>query len=138
MSYSGGYGVTLKIRTAPSTLTTVAKVLDVDFPAQMLEMADVTSHASTEGYREFLATGVREAGEFQATLLWDDGQATHALMLTTLGGTTAVDMTIADPLGQETISFSTFVRQISRIAKLNDAYKCQVTLRPTGKPTVTT
>lgn len=138
MAYQGGYGVELKIATtAPSTPVAVAKVLDVDFPAQTLELADITNHASTDGYREFIATGVRELGEFQATLLWDDSQATHAKMLTVLGTTSSVLMSIQDPADQEIIKFQAFIRQISRVAKLNDAYKAQVTIRPTGKPTIT-
>jgi predicted secreted protein len=137
MAFQGGYGVVLKIRTAPSTLTTVAKVLDVDIPPQILELADVTNHASTGGYREFLSTGVRELGEFPATLLWDDTDTSHAKILSVFAANAAVDLTVQDPAGQEIIAFAAFVRQISRMAKIGEAYKCQVTLRPTGQPTIT-
>jgi deoxyribodipyrimidine photolyase-like uncharacterized protein len=135
MATQGGYGLEVKINTG--SLTAIAKMVDGDMPAQLKELAEVTAHDSTSGYREFIDTGIRELGEFQVTLLWDDTEATHAQILTSFNATAAVSMSVLDPAGQETIAFSAFIRQISRISKMADGYKANVMIRPTGAPTIT-
>jgi hypothetical protein len=136
MAKQGGFGLEVKIDVSGSQ-TAIVYMVDGDMPVQMKELVDVLSHDSASGYREFLDTGVRELGEFPITVLWDDTQTTHAAVLTAFGSTSAVSMSVLDPAGQETIAFSAFVRQISRVAKIPDAYKATITIRPTGAPTIT-
>lgn len=135
MASQGGFGVVLKINTG--SLTTIVKVLEVAFPEQTRELADITAHDSTSGYREFLATGVRELTEFQATILWDDTAATHAALLTNFAAAALVGMSIQDPGGQEIIAFNAWVKTIGRVAQMTEGYKAVISIRPSGAPTIT-
>lgn len=135
MATQGGFGLEVKINTG--ALTAIVKVQESDFPAQMKELADVTGHDSASGYREFIDTGVRELGEFTLTVLWDDTATTHAALLTAFAGTAVVGMSIEDPAGQEVIAFNAFIKQIGRVSVMTEGYKAQITVRPTGAPTIT-
>src|SRR5512137_2058201 len=118
MARQGGFGVVLKINTG--SLTAVAYVAEVDFPEQEKFLADATSHDSSGGYVEWIATGLRALNAFEATLNWDDTQATHAALLTNLGTEASVGFSIQDPDGQEIIAFSGHVTKIGRVAKIKD------------------
>ena len=134
----GGTGLKVKIDVA-STLTAIAELLDGDMPPQLKELAEMTAHPTTGNttYRTFVDTGLRELGEFQMTLGWDTTETTHSTILTAFAGTDPVAMSIEDPAGAEVIAFDAHIRQISRISKQTDGYKAQVTVRPTGAPTIT-
>lgn len=138
MAEQGGFGVVLKIMIS-TTLTAVANLRDIDFPEQTKEVADVTKHPASAvvGYREFLDSGVRELTPFTAVLGWDDTAATHTALVTAFDATTALSMSLEDPAGQEIIAFSGIVQTIGRVAKIGDSYRANVTIRPTGAPTIT-
>lgn len=138
MAEQGGMGVVFKILIS-TTLTAVANLLDIDFPAQEKELADNTPHPATAvvGYRTYIDSGVRSLSEFTAVLGWDDTAATHAAILTSFDATTALSMSIEDPAGQEIIAFSGFIRSIGRVAKIGDSYRANVAIQPTGAPTIT-
>ena len=133
----GGTG--LKISITTTGLTAITELLDGDMPAQLKELAEMTAHPTTGSttYRTFVDTGLRELGEFQMTLGWDTAEATHAAVLTAFNSSSAVQMSVEDPTADETLTFDAFIRQISRISKQTDGYKAQVTVRPTGAPTIT-
>lgn len=138
MAEQGGFGVVFKVMIS-TTLTAVVNLLDIDFPEQTKEVADMTAHpsAAATGYRSYIDSGVRELTEFTAVLGWDDLEATHAAILTAFDATTALSMSIEDAAGQEVIAFSGFVRTVGRISKIGDGYKANVVVRPTGAPTIT-
>lgn len=138
MAEQGGFGVVLKIMIS-TTLTAVTNLLDVDFPGQEKELADMTAHPSSAatGYRTWVDSGVRSLTEFTAVLGWDDLEATHAAVLTAFDATTALSMSMEDPGGQEIIAFSGFIRAVGREAKIGAGYKCNVAIQPTGAPTIT-
>jgi hypothetical protein len=138
MAEQGGFGVVLKVMIS-TTLTAVANLLDVDFPAQEKELADMTAHpsAASTGYRSWIDSGVRSLTEFTAVLGWDDTESTHVAIVTAFDATTALSMSIEDPAGQEIVAFSGFIRSIGRTAKIGDGYKCNVAIQPTGAPTIT-
>lgn len=138
MAEQGGFGVVLKVMIS-TTLTAVTNLLDIDFPAQEKELADMTAHpaAASTGYRTYIDSGVRSLSEFTAVLGWDDVEVTHAALLTAFDATTALSMSIEDPGGSEIIAFSGFIRSIGRVAKTGDGYKANVVIQPTGAPTIT-
>lgn len=131
----GGFGVKLKISIS-STLTAITKVLDVDFPTMEKMLAESTAHDSTDGWTEYTDTGKRRMGEMKAVIGWDSDDATHAAVLTAFASTTPVSMSIEPPSGDEVIAFSAHIAKLGRIAKQDDVYKCEVTIQPTGKPTI--
>jgi hypothetical protein len=135
MADQGGFGVVLKINTG--ALTSVANLLDVEFPKQSKTLAEARYHNSANGYMEWIATGLRSLESFTAVLGWDDTESTHAQIVTSYGSDTAVGMSIEDPLGQETIAFDAHVQEILRIGVQDDLYKAEVVFQPTGAPTIT-
>lgn len=134
----GGTGVKLKV-TISTTLTAVANLLDVDFPGQEKDLADMTAHPTTgvTVYEAMVDSGLRRLTEFTAVLGWDVDETTHAALLTAFDATTALAMSIEDPAGDEVIAFSGFVRSVGRVSKMKDGYKCNVVIKPTGAPTIT-
>lgn len=136
MAEQGALGVQLKI-TVAAVLTAVANLLDVSFPEFEKFLADSTSHGSPGGFTEKISSGVREVKEFKATLGWDISETTHAAIVAAFDSDSYVAMSIEDPSSNEVISFNAHINKIGRIAKIKDEYKCDVTIAPTGQPTIT-
>ena len=135
MATQGGHGVDLKINTG--SLVTVVHLMDVDFPAQEKFLAEATFHDSSSAYLEYIDTGLRNLTEFTATVAWDDTETTHAQVLTSFAAATAVGMSIADPLGQETIAFDAHITKVQRIGRSRELYQAEITVQPTAGPTIT-
>lgn len=136
MTVQGGFGLDLQIDTG-SGLTAVVKVLECDFPKFKKYLAESTAHDSTDGYYEASSTGKRRIEPFTATLGWDTGEATHAYVVTAFDSDDAVDMSIADPDGDETIAFAAHIEEIERVSEQEDIVKAKVLIHPTGEPTIT-
>ena len=132
----GGYGVVMQIDVG-TVLTALTKVVDMDYPAFVSVLADATTHDSTSGWAEWIATGRRNAEAFSCTLTWDTNEATHAAVVTVFDADAAVTFSIADPDGDETITFEGFIGRMQREAKQEDVYKCEVEIQPTGVPAIT-
>lgn len=135
MARQGGFGVVVKINTG--SLTTIANVLDAEFPNQKQTLAEATAHDSPSGYREWMATGLRELEAFSMTLAWDDTESTHAQIMTSFAADTSVGMSIEDPGGQEVIAFDAFIEIVGRVTKMEEVYQAEVQVQPTGAPTIT-
>ena len=122
-----------------TTLTAVTNLLDVDFPETEKFLADMTAHpaSAASGYTTWIDSGVRALNAFTAVLGWDDLEATHQAVLTAFDATAAVSMSIEDPAGQEIIAFSAHIQKVGRVSKVKDGFKCNVTIQPTGAPTIT-
>jgi predicted secreted protein len=136
MAKQGGFGAQLKI-TVASTLTVVAQVEEVDFPEQEKDLVDVTTHDSTNGYAEHMATGLFKLNKMSCVLIWDDANATHAAIQAAFASLVPMNMTVVSAGATETIAFSGFVVKLGRESKMKDAYKCKVEIQPTGAPTIT-
>lgn len=135
MARQGGYGIVCKINTG--SLTAIANILDIDFPEQRKTLAEATAHDSPNGYREHIATGLRDLSPFSMTLAWDDTETEHAQILTSFAADTAIGMSIEDPAGQEVISFDAHIEIIGRIGKQEEVYQAEIQVQPTGAPTIT-
>lgn len=136
MAKTGGYGIKVKI-TITATLTVIANLEDVDLPEMERLVAEATSHDSTGGYREYVSTGKRQVNSFTATLFWDRAQTTHAAIQTAFDSNVAVNMSVEDSAGKETIAFAAFITKIGRMGTQEDAYKAEVEIVVTGVPTIT-
>ena len=135
MATQGGFGVVLKINTG--SLTTVVNLADVEFPEQEKTLAEARYHDSTDGYMEWIATGLRQLNAFTAVVAWDDTETTHAQALTSFGADTTVGMSIEDPLGQEVIAFDAHIQKILRVAPQDGVYTAEILIQPSGGPTIT-
>lgn len=132
----GGFGVTAQIDVSGSP-TTWVKIKDIDFPNFKKFLAESTTHDSTQGYKEMVATGKRELQGFRVTLEWDTAQATHAAVVTAFNADTPVTISVADPDGDETIAFEAHIEEIQRISRQESDYTAEVLVTPTGPPTIT-
>lgn len=135
MAQQGGFGLTAQIDVS-GTPTTIVHLIDMDVPEFTKFIAEMTGHDSAGGYYEAVDTGKRRVQPFPVTLGWDAAEATHAAILAAFNGTTAVTFSVEDPNGDETISFECFVEKVKRVLKQEDGYKCEVTIHPTGQPTI--
>jgi hypothetical protein len=132
----GGFGLIVKISIS-STLTAIAELIDGEIPEFEKFIAEMTPHSATGGYATHVATGKRKLNEFKITLGWDSDDVTHAAILAAFDSNDAVNMSIAAPAADETIAFAAHVTKVGRITAQEDGYKCDVTIQPTGAPTIT-
>ena len=132
----GGFGLIVKIDIA-ATLTVITYLLDGEIPEFEKFIAEATPHSATGGYAVHVATGKRKLNEFKLTLGWDKDEATHAAVRTAFASDSPLNMSIVTPGTDETIAFSAHLTKIGRTAQQEDAYKAEVTIQPTGAPTIT-
>jgi hypothetical protein len=136
MAQQGGFGVKVRI-TIASTLTAIIGVREVDLPKFEKVLAESTAHDAAGGYATYIDTGKRMINAFTITVNWDKLAATHAAVITAFNGTTAVNMNVEDPAGQETIAGAAFIKTIGRVAEQEEVYSCEVEIQPTGQWTIT-
>ncbi len=134
MTRQGGFGAVLKIDV--SGLTAVAYVKEFEFPEFEKLLADITSHDSPGGYREMISTGKRQLNEFTCQLVWDVSSTTHAAMTAAFDSDAAVNMSAEDPDSTEVIAFAAHINKLGRVAEQEEGYVCDVSITPTGQPTV--
>ena len=138
MATQGGFGMVVSFQADTDTpLETIVNVLDGEIPEFEKFLADSTSHGSAGGYSEFIATGQRQMNSFKLTLGWDPADATHAALVTAFDSDSPVAMKVQDPNGDEVISFNAHIQKLGRVSKMKDMLKCEVTIQPTGQPTIT-
>lgn len=135
MATQGGHGLTIKINTG--SLTEFANVISCEFTEQTKALYETMYHDSASAYTAWVDTGLRRLGPFTLVLAWDDTETTHAQVLTSFAATTAIGMSVADSLAQETIAFSAFPISVKRISESEEAYRAEIVFQPTGAPTIT-
>ena len=131
MAAQGGFGLTLTLDG-----TAVVGVRNAAFPEINRIIAEATAHDSDQGYYVAVPSGKKRVNPFAMELMWDANEATHAAVLTALGSATANTITMADPDGDETISFGAFIEGIGRISEQESAYFSTVNVHPSGPPTI--
>lgn len=137
MGVIGGFGVAWQIGVGTGdTMTDVANVKEISFPAMGNEVVDITAHDSTSGAREFIASGLKTAAEFEAELVWDDSDSTHIELIAFEASGAAEAMTIADSGTNETLSFSGIVTEIARESPMDGAMMATVKVQVTGAITI--
>lgn len=133
----GGFGLQVKI-TVGTALTAIAYMVEGEIPEFERFVAEATPHSATGGWAKFVSTGKRKLNEFKVTLAWDSDDTTHGAIRTAFDAETSVNMNVISPDGtDETIAFAAFITKIGLIAEQEDYYKCEVSIQPTGKPTIT-
>lgn len=135
MSTQGGFGVSVKIAVS-STLTAIAHVASGALPEFEKMVAEVTGHDAAGGYAEWLATGKRKVNQFALTLVWDPAESTHAALKAGFDSNDSVAMSFESPDGYEIVSFDALIVKLGRVSEQEGYYQCDVTIQPTGQPTV--
>lgn len=136
MATQGGFGLTVTLEIA-EVATAIATILDGEMPRFKRYLADFTAHDSASGYDEYISTGRRGLDKFKLILGWDIGEETHEALVDAFDSDIAILMTVEDPAGAETITFSAFVEEIGRVAKQKEGYTAEIVIQPTGAPTIT-
>lgn len=135
MTTGGGFGLQIKI-TVSAALTAIVDLLEGEIPEFEKFLAEATPHSAPGGYAKYVATGKFKMNEFKLTVGWDKDDATHAAVLAAFSSTSTVPMQVISPGGEETISFDAHVFKLGRTTEQEDVYKCEVSVQPSGQPTL--
>lgn len=119
---------------------TIAQVKSIGGPGLSLDTEDVTSHDSTGGWEEVVATILR-SGEITLDLIYDPAAATHKYasggLLYDLVSRTAQAFSLVFPdVAVTTWTFNAFVTGFEPSAPVDGALSASVTLKITGQPTL--
>lgn len=135
MTTRGGFGLTIQI-TVAAVLTAIVDLLEGEIPEFEKYLAEATPHNAPGGYAKHVATGKFKMNEFKFTIGWDKDDTTHAAVLAAFNSTSTVAMAIISPGSDETISFDAHVFKLGRVTDQEDAYTCEVSVQPSGQPTL--
>lgn len=134
------FGTTIALGdgASPEVFTTIAYVTNIEGPGLSADTIDVTSHGSTDGYRQFVQ-GLKDAGEVSLELNFDPDAATH---VNASGGLayeyeqgTESNYKITFP--DTTVwTFPGIVTGLSPSAPMDGKLSAAVTIKVSGKPTL--
>lgn len=134
------YGSTLQLGdgATPEVFTSIAEIVELTPPQMSRDEIDVTSHSSSDGYREFIA-GMRDGGEVSFRANWLPTDATHdgaTGLLETFNDNATHNWKIILPNTLATISFSGFLTAFEPDTPLEEQGQLSGTIKVSGKPTV--
>lgn len=129
------YGCILKIGS-----TAIAEVTKITPPALKLDTADVTSHGSTAGWREFIGT-LKDGGEVTIDINYVPTAATHknsagGLIYLLSNATVQAFSLLFSDSGATTWTFNALVTGFKANAPVANALTASVTFKVTGQPTL--
>lgn len=123
----------------PEVFTTVAEVTNIGGPSLSLGTEDVTSHSSTDGWREFVAT-LLDGGEVSIEGNYVPGEATHDAtsgLINDMENRTKRNFELVFPdSGATTWAFPALVTNFTPAAPVEGKLGFSATLKITGKPTL--
>jgi len=123
----------------PEAFTTIAEVMDISGPELSADTEEVTSHSSTDGWKEKIIT-LLDGGDVTFELNFIPTGATHSYaagLLKDLANRTRRNFQHVFPnVGATTWSFSAYVTKFPVRAPVNGVLRVPVTLTLTGKPTL--
>lgn len=128
---SSNYGTLLKKGS-----TVIGEIVTIDPPELINEAVEATSHSSG-GWREFIPGGLKEVGEFSATVNFAANATVSGITTDLIAGTIS-SYTFEFPQGSNW-TFSGFVvgfKPESADAQSPEALTAEVKFRPTGQPTL--
>lgn len=133
MAKGSAFGTTLSV-TIASVLTPVAELTNIGGLSLDSDEIDVTTHDSTEGWREFVQ-GLKDGGSFDVEGIYM-ADASQKGLVTLLGAGTvgACEIVFPSTLGKWT--FNGFVKSFATDGPMDDALKFTATIRVSGKPTL--
>ncbi len=135
------YGSTLQLGdgATPEVFTSIAEIVELTPPQMSRDEIDVTSHSSSDGYREFIG-GLRDGGEVPFKANWLPSNATH-------DGTTGVlaqfnsnsnknwKIVLPNDTGID-IRFVGFVKEFNPDLPIEEQGQLEGTIKVSGKPTL--
>lgn len=125
--------------TGGGVFAAIANVSDISGPEREREAIEVTAHDSPDDYREFVK-GLKDGGEVTITIHYDPGQTDHealdddfeekdlrAYQVVILPGET----------DEHTWDFTAMITNLSDAFPYDDKMEREVTVKISGKPTLT-
>lgn len=112
----------------------VANVTEIGILDASAETIDVTAHDSADGWREFVG-GVKDGGELSMSINYDP--AVHGAIFDLLGEDGVSHKITMTDSGAAIAEFDGIVTGFSVGAPFDDKLSGEVTIKVTGKPTVT-
>lgn len=125
--------------TGAGVFVTIANVSDLSGPSRSREAIEVTAHDSPDQYREFVK-GLKDGGEVTLTLNYDPAGATHAALDDDFEEDALRDYQIVVLPGEadeHTWEFSGLITDLSDSFPIDDRMEREVTVKISGKPTLT-
>ncbi|MBW7475950.1 hypothetical protein K0T92_14485 [Paenibacillus oenotherae] len=127
-------GTKLKIGTPG---TAIGELTSISSPSMSQETIDVTTLDSAGEYREFIG-GFKDGGEVSASGFFNPQDAGQAAVYEALEDSAEEDFTIEFPAAMgATWTFKGVVTAYSTSAELEDAISFEITIKVSGKPTLT-
>ena len=133
------FGTLLKIGDGASseTFTTIAEVTDIGGPELALEISEVTSHSSTNGWKEKIGA-LLDGGQVSFSINYIPTNSTHNNtngLIADMVARTLRNFTLTFP--QATVwSFSALVVGFSPTEPIDNGLTADVTLEISGQPTL--
>lgn len=113
------------------------EVTSIGIPSLTGEVIDVSTHGSTNRWREFIR-GMRDAGEISVTMKYTAGSAIDDACIAAITADvgTAISLVAKAASGTETITFSAFGTDYSvNDLEIDNDQTATLTLKPTGQIT---
>lgn len=133
------FGTSLKVSDGAATpvFTIVAGVQDIDGPKYSTDEIDVTAHDSLNAFEEAIPT-IKRASPITIPIVYDPANVTHQALVTLWQNRTVRDWQIIAPdAGAEMIQVAAFIKDWGRSYPVAGALMADLSLRPTGQPTIT-
>jgi predicted secreted protein len=142
MTSYGAYGTLLKIGDGGSpseSFTSIAQVTSIGGPSLGLDPIEVTHHASTGGWEEFVG-GILRSGEVTLDINYDPVEGTHdastGLIAEMVAKTVRNFQLVFPDAGSTTWTFGALVTAFEPSAPVADKLAASVTLKLSGQPTL--
>lgn len=119
---------------SPEVFSTVPKVENLGLPELSVTLVDGTVFGDEFPVR--VATGQRSIGEISFTIQYDQSDSVHSAIRGQWTGKTASNYKITKPSGTTSIVMSCYVSRWQETAERDGLLKVNVTLSPSGSPTV--
>lgn len=135
-----GYGCLLKKGDggSPETFATIGEVVGFDGPSESHGVIDVTNFDSPNGAREFISSGLKDAGQVTFRVNLSADNSTHSGLRNDLwNGTKRNFQAVLTDANPTTIAFSAFITNFAVAAPFEGALNANITLKITGKPSWT-
>ena len=134
------YGSALQLGDGATSesFTSIAEIVELTPPQMSRDEIDVTSHSSSDGYREFIA-GLRDGGEVSFKANWLPTNSTQdgtTGLLECFNDNVNHNWRVVLPSSLITISFSGFLTAFEPDLPLEEQAQLSGTIKVSGKPTV--
>lgn len=123
-------------QASPEAFVAIAQVQDVSGPETTLEPLDVTTHDSTDGWKEFIGA-LLDGGEITLELFFDLAIVSHSPttgLLKEQSDRSTKNYKITFPDGS-TVIFACLVANVSQALPVAGGWTASTTLKTTGAPT---